>query len=84
MTELQPTKPKARTLKTVHKCNSCGTVITNRYSIARGTCRVCNDAAQELESFTVTDMVGDLENMLNPDGVTRCPDYEGNYAWTYR
>jgi ribosomal protein L37AE/L43A len=81
---MQEIKTKLTPKKKTHKCTSCGCVITNRFSVARGTCRVCNDSAQQLEAFTVNDLVGDLELMLNPSGITQRHDYEGDYAFTFR
>lgn len=77
------TKVKRKTKSTSHKCTSYGCIISNKFSVARGLCRVCNDSLQQLESFTVNDMVGDLELMLNPSGVTQRHDYEGDYEGDY-
>ena len=84
----EQTQPKTKVKRTVksksHKCTSCGCIVTNKFSIARGLCRVCNDSVQQLEAFTVNDMVNDLELMINPGGVTQRHDYEGDYAFTFR
>jgi hypothetical protein len=82
ISNLTPVQPKKKS--TSHKCSECGCIITNRFSVARKMCRVCNDAAQQLESFTVNDMLGDLELMINPSGSTQVRDYEGDYAYSFR